>query len=546
MLPTQLPIWSTLHNHQARLRNLHLRDLFATDSTRFDSFTLQACDLLLDYSKHRIDQDALADLIHLAETAALPQWIERMFSGAKINHTEDRAVLHCALRAKADAVITVDGINVVPEVQAVLARMEEFSERVRSGAWLGHSGKPIDAIVNIGIGGSDLGPKMVVRALSAYQHPRLRAYFVSNLDAAHIGETLAQLNPETTLFIVASKTFSTQETLTNAHSARQWLVTALGEDAVSKHFVAVSTHEQRVRAFGIDTANMFGFWDWVGGRYSLWSAIGLAIAVNLGMDNFRALLDGARRMDEHFHYAALDKNMPVLLGLLGVWYSDFWEARSHAVLPYDYPLELLPAYLQQLEMESNGKRVSRDGEVLGYRTCPVLWGTSGNNGQHAFYQLMHQGTQMIPADFIVAVHSQYPDPHHQAAVLSNALAQTRALMLGRNEAETAAMLRADNSDPAALNAQLPHRVFPGNQPTSTLLYAKLTPTILGSLIALYEHKVFVQSVIWNINAFDQWGVELGKQMAGELLPEFSQAQETHAYDASTNGLLNFIKKLKAQ
>jgi glucose-6-phosphate isomerase len=541
MLITQTPLWHSLKNHQARLDKIHMRALFSADPQRFKHFSVEACGLLMDYSKHRLDHDARRQLLELAQAADVSGWIARMFGGDKINTSEKRAVLHTALRAPASADIRLDGDNVIPEIHAVLERIADFSARVRDGDWRGHTGKMIEAVVNIGIGGSDLGPKMVVRALSAYQHPGLGPYFVSNLDAAHIHETLAQLNPETTLFIVASKTFSTQETLTNAQSARQWLVAALGEAAVSKHFVAVSTHAQRVREFGIDTANMFGFWDWVGGRYSLWSAIGLSIAVNLGMDNFRALLRGAHDMDKHFQSAPLAHNMPVLMALLGVWYDNFWGAASHVVLPYDYPLELLPAYLQQLEMESNGKRVNRDGEVLDYCTCPVLWGTPGNNGQHAFYQLMHQGTHLIPSDFIVAIHGQYPDVQHQAAVLSNALAQTRALMLGRDETETATMLRIAGVAEADLAAELPQRVFPGNQPSTTLLYDKLDPAMLGSLIALYEHKVFVQSVIWNINAFDQWGVELGKQMAGELLPEFSHKQETQVYDASTNALLNHIK-----
>ena len=539
---TQTSAWQALQAHQEQLRNVHMRDLFAQDPNRFDTFSTSACGLLLDYSKHRITAETHDLLVQLATGAGLEQWIQRMFRGEKINHTENRAVLHTALRAPAGTSLEVEGSDVMTEIHAVLDRIESFSEKIRSGEWLGYTGKPIEAVVNIGIGGSDLGPKTVVRALAAHQHPRMRAYFVSNLDATQLGEVLQETDPETTLFIVASKTFSTQETLTNALSARRWLVDHAGrEDVVSKHFVAVSTHRQRVTEFGIDPVNMFEFWDWVGGRYSLWSAIGLSIAVNLGMPAFREVLHGARQMDEHFMHTPFERNLPVLMGLLGIWYSDFWGAASHVVLPYDYALEFFPFHLQQLEMESNGKRVTRGGELVPMGTCPVLWGEPGNNGQHAFYQLMHQGTQLIPADFIVAMESQHDLPGHQEAVLSNALAQTRALMQGRNEEETAAMLRAAGMDEATLQANLPHRVFPGNQPSTTILYRKLTPTLVGSLIALYEHKAFTQSVIWDINAFDQWGVELGKQMASELLPEFSKTEPATAYDASTNGLLNTIK-----
>jgi glucose-6-phosphate isomerase len=534
-----------LEAHYKDIASVHLRDLFAQDPKRFDNFSVSACGLLLDYSKHRITAETRDLLIALAEVAELKSWITRQFSGDKINHTENRAVLHSALRAPADTEILVDGHNVVADVHAVLNSMAKFSDKVRSGEWKGHTGKAIEAIVNIGIGGSDLGPKMVCRALARYQHPRLKAYFASNIDASHIGEMLTELDPETTLFIIASKTFSTQETLTNAQTARRWLVDKLGENAVSKHFVAVSSNAERVSEFGIDTEHMFGFWDWVGGRYSLWSAIGLPIIVNLGMDNFRALLDGAHAMDEHFRSAPFTHNLPVLQGLLGVWYNNFFNASSYAVLPYDYPLELLPMYLQQLEMESNGKRVRRDGETVDYNTSHILWGAAGNNGQHAFYQLLHQGTHLVPADFIVAAHSQYDELGHQNAVLSNALAQTRALMLGRDATETEAMLHNAGLEGDALAAELPHRVFPGNQPSSTIVYDTLTPAILGSLIALYEHKTFVQSVIWDINAFDQWGVELGKQMAGQLLPEFSASEITTTYDASTNGLLNYLKNSRA-
>ena len=529
--------WQALEAEQQQLADTHIRDLFATDPQRFSRFSLQACNILFDYSKNRLTEHSLDLLLQLARERDIESWRQRMFTGDTINNTEQRAALHVALRNRSNHPIAVDGTNVMPEVNAVLEKMRGFCDQVRNGEWLGHTGKPIESIVNIGIGGSDLGPKMVVQALSNLQHPRLKTYFDSNLDATQLQRILEHVDPETTLFIVASKTFSTQETLTNARSARHWLLEHLHDiSAIKKHFVAVSTHTQRVKEFGIDPANMFEFWDWVGGRYSLWSAIGLSIAVSIGMDNYLALLLGAHAMDEHFKQAPLEQNMPVLLGLIGIWYSNFWSASTQAILPYDYALKLLPFYLQQLEMESNGKQVSREGDTLTHRTCPVVWGTAGNNGQHAYYQLLHQGTQLIPADFIVAIESQAHAYGHQNPVLANALAQSRALMQGRNVEETQAALGTDMEP-----EQLPHRIFPGNQPSNMLMYKSLTPEILGSLIALYEHKVFVQSVCWQINPFDQWGVELGKQMAAELLPALDGAEESGHYDSSTQGLLEFIK-----
>jgi glucose-6-phosphate isomerase len=419
--------------------------------------------------------------------------------------------------------------------------MRQFSNAIHHEQWRGYTGKPIQSIVNIGIGGSDLGPAMVVRALKRYQHPKLRGYFVSNVDSAHLAETLAEINPETTLFVVASKTFTTQETLLNAHSARQWLINHLGDEAaVAKHFVAISTAQQKVVDFGIDPNNIFEFWDWVGGRYSLWSAIGLSIALLIGMDNFEELLTGAHELDQHFATAPVEKNLPILMGLIEIWYTNFWGATSQAVLPYDYTLELFPAYLQQLAMESIGKRVTRTGQTVNYATAPILWGAPGNNGQHAFYQLLHQGTQLVPADFIIAIESQYQLPGHQNAVLSNALAQTHVLMKGRNAEETRQSLQKSGIAPEEINQLIPHRLFLGNQPTNTLVYQKLTPRLLGTLIALYEHKVFVESVCWSINPFDQWGVELGKQVANTLLPEITSTQPTGGYDASTDGLLKYI------
>jgi len=545
-LISQSAIWTTLKKHQQELATVQIRDLFALDNQRFERFSIETCGFLLDYSKNRLTNDTLTLLFQLAQEVKLQEGIARLFRGEKVNNTEQRAALHIALRNRSNHPILVDGKDVMPEVNAVLAKMRQFSESVREGKWRGYTGKPIEAVVNIGIGGSDLGPAMVTRALKRYHHSRLRSYFVSNVDGTHLGETLAELNPETTLFIIASKTFTTQETLLNAQSARQWLINKLGDEkAVAKHFVAVSTATQKVTEFGMDPKNMFEFWDWVGGRYSLWSAIGLPIAVMIGMDNFEALLAGAHELDQHFETAPFENNLPVLMGLIGVWYSSFFGATTQAILPYDYSLELFPAHLQQLIMESLGKRVTCEGESIDYPTSPIIWGAPGNNGQHAFYQLLHQGTHLIPADFIVAIESQYDLPGHQEAVLSNALAQTQTLMKGRTVEETRQALFSKAADEQL--QQLPHRVFPGNQPSNTLIYQKLTPTILGKLIALYEHQVFVQALCWNINPFDQWGVELGKQVANTLLATLQTNQQSVATsdseirDPSTYGLLNYIK-----
>ncbi len=549
-LISQSAIWKQLQAHQQTLARTRLRELFAQDQHRFEQFSITASGILLDYSKNHLTPQTLTLLLQLAEEVKLKEWIERMFSGEKINHTEQRAVLHIALRNRSNRPFTVDGHEVMPAVNAVLGKMRQFSEAIRNHDWRGYTGKPIDTIVNIGIGGSDLGPRMVARALRAYQSPHLRSYFVSNVDATHLGETLTEVNPETTLFIVASKTFTTQETMLNARSARQWLVQKLGnEEAVAKHFVAVSTAKQLIIEFGINPSQMFEFWDWVGGRYSLWSAIGLSTAITLGMDNFEELLAGAHELDQHFYTAPLAQNLPVLMGLIGVWYTNFFNTTTQMVLPYDFALEHLPSYLQQLVMESLGKRVTREGKLVDYLTCPVIGGAPGNNGQHAFYQLLHQGTQLIPADFIVAIESQYDLPGHQAATLSNALAQSHTLMQGRTAEETKAMLLAELSVSSATSIQqvealVSHRTFPGNQPSNTLIYQKLTPKILGALLALYEHKVFVQSVCWDINAFDQWGVELGKQVANVLLPALvgENTTQLEAFDASTRGLVEYIKK----
>jgi glucose-6-phosphate isomerase len=544
-LISHTPIWAKLKTHQQYIAQQHLRDLFALDPKRFENFSIEAEGFLLDYSKNFITHETVELLLELAKKVQLEQSINSLFSGEKLNNTEQRAALHTALRNRSNTPIKVDGKNIMPDINKVLVKMQQFTEQVRNGKWRGYTGKPIESIVNIGIGGSDLGPAMVTKALKAYHHPRLKAYFVSNVDATHLSNTLATLDPETTLFIIASKTFTTQETLLNAHSARRWLIKHLGdEQAVAKHFVAISTAKQKVIEFGIDPINMFEFWDWVGGRYSLWSAIGLPIAVMIGMDQFEELLDGAHKLDQHFQNTELANNLPVLLALLDVWYSSFFGVRTQAILPYDYSLELFPAYLQQLAMESLGKRVTREGRNIDYPTCPIIWGSAGNNGQHAFYQLLHQGTQLIPADFIIAIDSQNDLNGHQDAVLSNALAQTHALMMGRSANQTQLqILKQEDKNLEQLINQVPHRVFLGDQPSNSLVYQKLTPSILGKLIALYEHKVFVESVCWNLNPFDQWGVELGKQVASMLLPALSSQRDANInLDSSTLGLLKYISK----
>jgi glucose-6-phosphate isomerase len=536
---TQSPAWQALRSHHATVSSIHMRQMFRDDPARFEKFSVKLESLQFDYSKNRINEQTVRLLIELAEQARVPTWIVKMFNGEKINSTEHRAALHTALRNCSDRPVLVDGKDVMPEVQRVLGKMRNFSDAVRNDQHLGHTGKPITDIVNIGIGGSDLGPLMVCEALKHFASPNLRAHFVSNVDGTHLTETLSNLDAETTLFIVSSKTFTTQETLTNARSARAWLVDLLDDDqSVAKHFAAVSTNLEATSRFGINPDNVFEFWDWVGGRYSLWSAIGLPIALYVGMDKFEELLSGAHAMDEHFRDAPLDKNIPVLMGLLGIWYGNFFGASSNVVLPYDQYLHRFPAYLQQLDMESNGKRVDRDGNEVDYDTGMVVWGEPGTNGQHAFYQLIHQGTRMIPADFLAPMHSHNAIGEHHAILLANCYAQTEALMLGKTSEEARAELEAQGLQGEALEALLPHKVFPGNKPTNTLLFDKLDPHTLGMLIALYEHKVFVQSVVWNINPFDQWGVELGKQLAGEILPELCNTAPATRHDASTNGLIN--------
>jgi len=540
----QSAAWKALEQHHAAIQDRHMRDLFAADPGRFGRLSVRLGDVLFDYSKNRLTEETVALLVDLARAADLEGWRERLFSGEKINNTEGRAVLHVALRADASQPIRVDGEDVMPGVHRVLDQMRTFSDEVRGGAWSGATGKRITDVVNIGIGGSDLGPVMVTEALKPYQQPGLAVHFVSNVDGTHVAETLKRLNPETTLFIVASKTFTTQETLTNAKSAREWLVGSLGEAAVAKHFVALSTNTEAVTAFGIDAANMFEFWDWVGGRYSLWSAIGLPIAVAIGMDRFEELLAGGRAMDAHFRIAPLDANLPVLLALVGVWNTDFLGAESYAVLPYDQYLHRLPAYLQQADMESNGKYVTRDGVRVDYKTGPVLFGEPGTNGQHSFYQLIHQSTRLVPCDFIASAETHNPIGEHHPILLSNFFAQTEALMRGKTEAEARAELEAQGLSGAALEDLLPHKVFDGNRPTNSILVRRFDPHTLGMLVALYEHKFFTQGIIWGVNSFDQWGVELGKQLAKAILPELTGSDTVSGHDGSTNGLINAYKELR--
>lgn len=546
---TQYPVWQKLCHHQQAMSAIHMRDLFAKDANRFSKYSLKFSDLLLDYSKHRIDDKTLPMLMQLAREANIEGWRDRMFAGNKINITENRAVLHTALRNRSNTPVMVDGKDVMPDVNAVLAHMRQFSDSVRNGSWLGYSGKRITDIVNIGIGGSDLGPVMVCEALKPYATPDLRAHFVSNIDGAHLMETLKVCDPETTLFIVASKTFTTQETMTNAHSARTWFLESAKDEAhIAKHFVALSTNVKAVQDFGIDTANMFAFWDWVGGRYSLWSAIGLSIALYVGMDNFEDMLTGAHEMDNHFKSAPLEQNMPVIMAMIGIWYNNFFHVDSQAILPYDQGMARFPAYLQQADMESNGKFIDRQGSRVKYKTGSVIWGEPGTNGQHAFYQLIHQGTQIVPCDFLMPVHSHYAIGKHGYAhhkiLLANFLAQTQSLMLGKTKEQARAELEGQGLTGEALENLLPHKVFEGNRPTTSIMFNKLTPNTLGKLIALYEHKIFVQGIIWNINSFDQWGVEYGKQIAQQILPQLTNDEIIGDYDSSTNGLINYTKAQK--
>ncbi|MES9839208.1 MAG: glucose-6-phosphate isomerase [Candidatus Thiodiazotropha endolucinida] len=535
--------WMALEKHWAEVEPLQMRDLFQQGPERAEQMSIRQCGIMLDYSKNRINARSMNLLLELAQAVDVDGWRRRMFSGERLNITENRAVLHVALRNRSNQPIWFDGEDVMPSVNAVLQRMEAFSESVRCGDWKGYTGKPISDVVNIGIGGSNLGPLMVCEALKPYQKPDLRMHFVSNVDGTHIVDTVSALDPETTLFIIASKTFTTQETLTNAVTARKWLLDGLHDEAaVARHFVAVSTNVEAVSRFGIDTANMFEFWDWVGGRYSLWSAIGLPIAIAIGMRNFFELLEGAHEMDQHFLHADLSENMPVIMALLGIWYIDFAKTRTHAILPYDQYLRYLPDYLQQADMESNGKRVTRFGRPVDYLTGPVVWGTAGTDGQHAYYQLIHQGTQLIPCDFIIPVNSHNETGDHHEKLFANCLAQTEALLRGKTRTEAREEMEQAGLEPEQIVDLLPHRIFPGNRPSNTLLVDKITPSRLGSLIALYEHKIFIQGVIWRINSFDQWGVELGKQLAGVILPELSDEQQPSRHDSSTQGLITYFHR----
>ena len=544
---TQLPSWTALTAHRDATDNLTLRQRFSEDSSRFNRLSVEAGGLFLDYSKQRVEDQTIDLLCALARDRGLDTHSAAMRAGKRINVTENRAVLHHALRNRGAEPVPVDGEDVMPAVRDVLAQMRRFTEEVRSGDWRGHTGKVMTDIVNIGIGGSDLGPRLACQALKPFGHERLRAHFVANIDGTDMSETLCGLDAQTTLFIVASKTFTTQETLTNAHSARDWLVSQIGDEAcVAAHFVAVSTNTEGVAAFGIDTDNMFGFWDWVGGRYSMWSAIGLPIALYVGMDHFEAFLAGGHEMDQHFADTPYERNMPVLMALLGIWCTNFLGCDTHAVLPYDEYLARLPAYLQQLEMESNGKAVGLDGQALGCATSPVVWGEPGTNGQHAFYQQLHQGPRVTPVDFIVAAHSHNPLGRHHALLLANCLAQSQALMSGRTLDEARAELQAEGISGAALDALAPHKVFPGNRPSSTIVMDTLNPRTFGNLVALYEQKVFVQGAIWGINSFDQWGVELGKQLAKRLENLLEDSTVAASADASTAGLVSRIRGLRAR
>ena len=540
---TRSPAWAALAAHQPEIARTSMRALFAADPGRFQRMSREAAGVFVDLSKHRATDETLRLLLALAAQADVTGWRDRMFAGEPINATEGRSVLHVALRNRTGRPIQAGGVDVMPEVHRVLGQMRELSERVRDGRWRGHTGQPITDVVNIGIGGSDLGPVMVTEALRPYASPTLRTHFVSNVDGAHLAETVAALDPARTLFIVASKTFTTQETLTNATSARAWLLGQLGAgpEAVAKHFIALSTNAREVTRFGIDPAHMLEFWDWVGGRYSLWSAIGLSIACAIGMDQFEELLAGGHAMDEHFRTAAPEDNLPILMAMLGVWYANFWGAETHAILPYDQYLHRFAAYFQQGDMESNGKRVDRDGHAVDYTTGPVIWGEPGTNGQHAFYQLIHQGTRLIPCDFLAPIETHRPIGDHHAILLANFFAQTEALMRGKTTDEARAELIAAGAPADRVDRLAPHKTFPGDRPTTSILVQRVTPRTLGALIALYEHKIFVQGIVWNIHSFDQWGVELGKQLASRILPELATDAPVTSHDASTNGLINLWK-----
>jgi glucose-6-phosphate isomerase len=543
--PTKTESWRKLREHYRKIKNVHMKDLFLQDPNRFERFSIQFNDILVDYSKNRITGETIILFLELAEEINLRDAIEKMFTGDKINETENRAVLHIALRNKKNTPIYVDGKDVMPEVNRELNKIENFSSQIISGRWKGYTGKKITDIVNIGIGGSDLGPAMVTECLRPYAKGGISAHFVSNVDGTHITETLKKLNPETTLFIVASKTFTTQETMTNAYSARKWFLNHAKEpNHIAKHFVAISTNIDKVKAFGIDSNNMFIFWDWVGGRYSLWSAIGLSIACFIGYENFDELLQGAFDMDNHFRYTPFEKNIPVILAFIGIWYTNFFGSETEVILPYDQYMHRFPAYFQQGNMVSNGKSIDRNGKKVTYQTGPIIWGETGTNGQHAFFQLIHQGTRLVPADFLAPVNSHNPLGEHHEILLANFFAQTEALMRGKTKKEVIYELKKAGKTKEEIKKLCPYMVFEGNRPSNSILFKKLTPRILGSLIAMYEHKIFVQGVIWNIFSFDQWGVELGKQLAKNILIELKDDRPIYSHDSSTNGLINTFKKMR--
>jgi len=539
---TDKPAWQALLQHHEEIKDLHMRDMFATDPNRFEKFSVRSSGMLLDYSKNRITDKTMSLLNNLARECGVGAAKDLMFAGEHLNRTEDRAVFHVALRNRSERPMMVDGRDVMPCVRRVLDQMRSFSEEVRTGKWLGITGKSVKTVVNIGIGGSDLGVIMSLQALRYYQPDNLSPRFISNVDSSHLVETLKGLDPETTLFIVSSKSFATQETMLNAKSARAWLVKRLGANAIEKHFVAVSTNEAAVKAFGINTDYMFPFWDWVGGRYSVWSAIGLAIALVIGMDRFEEMLEGAHAMDEHFRTSPLEHNMPVIMALLGVWYGNFFGWSTHAVLPYDQYLTRLPQYLQQVDMESNGKGVDLDGRPVDYQTGPMVFGHAGTNAQHSFFQLFHQGTWNASLDFIGVANNHHPLREHQTILLSHFLAQTEALMRGKTTEEARAELQAKGED----ENLAPHKTFPGNKPTNSLILPLVTPFTVGQLMALYEHKVFVQGILWNINSFDQWGVELGKDLATKIVPQLTGESPVMGHDSSTTGLLKYVRRIKKE
>jgi glucose-6-phosphate isomerase len=543
--PTTTAAWKALQEHFLEMKNVHMRDLFRNDGHRFSKYSLTSRDIVFDYSKNRINDKTIQLLFQLANECKVKEGIAAMFNGDKINETENRAVLHTALRNLSDEPVYAEGKDVMPDVKKVLKQMKNFCNRVHDGRWRGYTGKRIKYIVNIGIGGSDLGPLMVTEALKSYWLEDIQAYFVSNVDGTHIAEVLKKIKPERTLFLIASKTFTTQETMTNAYTAREWFLDhAIDEKHIAKHFAALSTNETEVVKFGINKKNMFQFWDWVGGRYSLWSAIGLSIALTIGYNNFEELLAGAYETDQHFKNKAFENNIPVLMALIGIWYTNFFGAQSEAILPYDQYMHRFAAYFQQGNMESNGKSIDRNGEEVDYTTGPIIWGEPGTNGQHAFYQLIHQGTLLIPCDFIGTTQSHNPIGDHHQKLMSNFFAQTEALMNGKTEEEAASELEKAGLNNEAITKLLPYKVFAGNRPTNSFLIKKITPFSLGQLIAMYEHKIFVQGVIWNIFSFDQWGVELGKQLANKILPELEDDQRITSHDSSTNGLINIFKEMK--